>query len=243
MRKCWRGFMLMLDVNSVSSLYDSIEKLSKDNISVMVVDDHPVVRFGVVSLLRMQSGIEVIGEAGSCAALGLMLEKKRPQVLLLDLDLGDVCGPEVLEKVRAKYPDQKVIIYSSYDNEACVTDTLRIGIQGYVLKGSSIEKLCEAIHAVAQGRFYMDPALAIRVMGHMRPQMEQAMRNWTTLTPREKSVIRLVAAGKRNKEIADKLYISERTVKYHISSLFKKLQATNRTELSRIAVSEGLISH
>ena len=235
--------MFMSDVPIITNLDDRSGEHSEKTISIIVADDHPVVRFGVVSLLKIQQGIEVIGEAGSCAGLGLLLEQKRPEVLLLDLDMGDVCGPEVLEKVRTKHPDQKVIIYSSYDNEACVTDTVRIGIQGYVLKGSSIEKLREAIRMVAQGQFYMDPALAIKVMGHMRSQPEKAARNWTTLTPREKSVIRLVASGKRNKEIAEELYISERTVKYHISSLFKKLQASNRTELSKVAVSDGLIGH
>ena len=209
----------------------------------LLVDDHPVVRFGVVSLLRSQPDIKVIGEAGSCATLEPLLEQKCPDVLLLDLNLGDICGPDVLEKVRSRYPNQKIVIYSSYDNEACVTDTLRIGIQGYVLKGSSTEKLREAIHMVVQGSFYMDPALAIKVMGHMRPQPENAASNWNTLTQREKAVIQLVVEGKRNKEIADELYISERTVKYHISSLFKKLRASNRTELSRVAISEGLIGH
>lgn len=235
--------MLLSDVSIIKCLDGKSDEQSKKTISIMVVDDHPVVRFGVVSLLSLHPDIKVIGEAGSCADMCVLLEHKRPEVLLLDLDLGDVCGPGVLEKVREKYPNQKVIIYSSYGTEACVTDTVRIGIHGYVLKGSSIEKLREAIRVVAQGELYMDPVLTCMVMAYTRRQPKNARSNWGELTSRERSVIHLVASGKRNKEIAKELYISQRTVRYHISSMFKKLRVSNRTELSNVANSKGLIVH
>lgn len=234
--------MLMSDLPMVGPDGKMGDQAAK-TISVLVADDHPVVRFGVVNLLRAVPGIQVIGEVSSCNLLMAELEKVRPDVLLLDLDLGDVRGSSGVEKIRTAYPLQKILIYTAYDNEACATDVIRTGVQGYLLKGSTVDRLSEAVHAVAQGRFYIDPALAMKVMGRQWAEPEKAVPNWTSLTPKEQLVIRLVVDGKRNREIGEVLGISERTVKYHIGSLFKKLHVSNRTELSKVAVSNGLVGH
>ena len=172
--------MLMPDVFPLKRLKSASDGPSKKTITIMLADDHPVVRYAVESLLRGQPDIEIIGEVGSCADLMVLLEQKRPELLLLDLDLGDACGTEALLKLREKYPDQKVIIYSSYCSEAIVIETMRIGIQGYLLKGSSLDKLHEAIHTVVQMKFYMDPTLAYKIMGHMRHQPEHSTNSCTT---------------------------------------------------------------
>jgi DNA-binding NarL/FixJ family response regulator len=235
--------MLFSDMPFIDGLDEDSTNLLDSTITLVVVDDHPVVRFGIVNLLKAQPQMEVIGEASNCSDLSPQLGAKKPDVLILDLELGDACGPETLSRVRGKFPEQKIVIYTSSDSDACVSDTINIGVQGYVLKGSSIDRLHEAIKTVAKGGFYLDPALASKVMGHVRQGRESGAVNWSALTQREKSVMRLVAAGKRNKEIAGTLYISERTVKYHISSLFKKLKASNRTELVKVASSHGLVDN
>jgi DNA-binding NarL/FixJ family response regulator len=216
---------------------------SVSRISVMVVDDHPVVRYGVVNLLNAQRGIRVIAEAGSYAELEAELERIQPEVLVLDLQLGDAQGTEALERLRQQRPDLCIVVYSAYDNEWCVVNVIKTGVQGYVLKGSPVESLCEAIGSVAKGDYYLDAALTSKVMGQIGRKKERRVRNRAQLTDRESDVLTEVAAGKRNKDIAETLHISERTVKFHVSTLFKKLRATNRTELAKVAVRQGLVGH
>lgn len=210
-------------------------------VSVIVVDDHPVVRFGVVNLLKSQPGIEILAEAGSYAQLKSTLDHKRPDVLVLDLQLGDVEGTEALDRLREKHPDLPIVVYSANDSEWCVVNVIKTGVQGYVLKGSSIDILGNAIRSVANGVPYLDAALASKVMGQIGRKNERRAHQRTQLTDRESDVLSEVVAGKRNKDIADTLHISERTVKFHVSTLFKKLRARNRTELAQVAVRKGLV--
>jgi DNA-binding NarL/FixJ family response regulator len=211
-------------------------------VRILVVDDHPVVRFGLCALLRSQPDFEVVGEAASCAEACEALAKAAPDVVILDLELGDANGAEALSRVRAVSPRVPVIVFTAHDNDWRVVEAVRVGLQGYLVKGTRAETLCEAVRVVDRGGYYLDPAVTSLVMGQVGRNDERRRPQARYLTEREKAVLRLLAEGRRNKEIARVLQISERTVKYHIAALLSKLGATNRTEVVRTAVNEGIIS-
>jgi len=207
-------------------------------VRVVVADDHPVVRFGVASLLNAQPGIEVVGEAESCDGCLARLRDLQPDVLILDLEMGDCGGLDAIEPIR-RIGDTRIIVYTSHDSDWTVTRTLQAGVNGFVCKATSAEMLVEAVHAVVRGQVFLDPAIAGKVVGtlgrsHERRRMDR------TLTERELEVLRKVAEGLRNKEISRVLGISERTVKFHMSALMGKLGASNRTEAVKVGMQKGL---
>ena len=213
-----------------------------ESISVLVVDDHPVVRMGVSMLLGPESGLKVVGEAATCPEAWNMLVRLRPDVILVDLLLEDTNACEFIEKMQTEDFAAKILVYTAHAGEAHVREALRAGATGYVIKGSTPERLIDAIHTVARGGSYLDPAVASQVMGHIGRSQERRSRNGRALTEREVTVLQALALGKRNKDIARELFITERTVKYHINGLFTKLRVKNRTEAVRAAIDQGLIS-
>lgn len=212
-----------------------------DRIRVVVVDDHPVVRFGVVELLRSQPDIEVVGEAENCGRACDAVAALEPDVVLLDLELGDASGTEALSRVRKIARKTRTIVFTAFDNDWRVMETIKIGVHGYLVKGADRDKMLEAVRVVGQGGTFIDPSVAGRVLGQMVDGHDDPAAASGHLTRRELSVLHQVAKGKRNKEISKSLYISERTVKFHMSALLRKLGASNRTEAIRIAVNQGLL--
>ncbi len=211
-------------------------------ISLLVADDHPVVLFGLCRLLDDESDFTVIGAAESCRQLCEALDNCEPDIVLLDLEMTDTCGIDTLVRVRDRYPHVKVIIFTAHAQEHYVLDALRIGIQGYVAKGVTNDRLCEAIRVVSHGGLYLDPAVADAIQDVRSDVAGVPVSSPESLTTRESTVLQYVASGKRNKEIARELYISERTVKFHISSVLSKLGAKNRTEAVSIAAHQKLIN-
>ena len=213
-------------------------------VSVLVVDDHPVVRMGVSMLLAPESGIKVVGEASSCAEAWSMLLRLRPDVILGDLMLEDGTACDFLQKLQAKGITAQVVVYTAHAGEAQVLETLRAGASGYIIKGSTPQRLIDSIHTVGGGGSYLDPAIASQLMGRVGRAQEQERRSahGRELTDREATVLNALVQGKRNKDIAEELFITERTVKYHVNALFTKLQVQNRTQAVRVAVEQGLIS-
>ncbi len=211
-------------------------------IRILVVDDHPVVRFGLIGVLATQPDFQIVGEAGSCAEACAMVARLHPDVLMLDLEMGDAGGADALSRIRDLSPHLPVIIFTAYDNDWRVVEAVKIGLQGYLMKGTAAEHIIEAIRVVGGGGSFLDPRVTSTVMGHVGRTGSRRQSHSGHLTEREKSVLRLLVEGKRNKEISQALFISERTVKYHISGLLAKLQAGNRTEAVKIAVADGLIS-
>ncbi len=211
-------------------------------VSVLVVDDHPVVRMGVSMVLGPESGLTVVGEASSCAQAWDMLVRLRPDVILVDLMLEDENACELMEKIQTEGIAGKIVVYTAHAGEAHVREALRAGASGYVIKGSTPERLIDAIHTVARGGSYLDPAVASHVMGRLGRSHERHSPHGRELTEREATVLHALAQGKRNKDIARELFITERTVKYHINGLFTKLRVKNRTEAVRAAIDQGLIS-
>lgn len=215
---------------------------NQQRIRVLVVDDHPVVRFGLAGLLAGQADLEVAGEADSCAGACLAIATCHPDVLLLDLGLEDACGAGALSAIRDRYPELQVIVFTAHEQEDVVLAAVSIGLHGYLVKGTAPDNILLAIRTVARGGVFIDPRIAAKVLGRVGRLVERGAPLSTALTDKERHVLRLVAQGKRNKDISETLFISERTVKFHMSAILRKLHASNRTEVVRIAATRGLVS-
>jgi DNA-binding NarL/FixJ family response regulator len=200
--------------------------------SVLVVDDHTLVRTGVVNIISQEPDLQVIAEAANGLEAVHAFEKHHPDVTLLDLRMPVMEGVEAVRQIRARDPQAKVIVLTTYDTDDDISRALKAGAKAYVLKDISADDLVACIHDVLAGKTYLAPAAAARLAeGVGRVQV----------TPRELSTLRHMADGKSNKEIATTLGISERTVKTHLGHLFEKLGVTSRTEAVRVATRRGLV--
>lgn len=211
-------------------------------IRVLVVDDHPVVREGLAAMLLTQDDIQVIAEAGNGAEAESLSLSHRPDVILMDLNLPDMDGSEATARIRSKWPEARVLVLSSYDTDEHVLTAIRAGAQGYLLKGTPKEELFQAVRAIHQGGSLLGPGVTPKLLGQAYNQTEPEQQAAARLTEREMAVLRLVANGQRNKEIASQLSISERTVKFHVNLIFQKLGTSSRTEAVKEAVNRGLIN-
>jgi DNA-binding NarL/FixJ family response regulator len=204
-------------------------------IKVIVVDDHPVVRHGIVSMLRYEQDIEVVGEAADGAeALSLILDL-RPDVVLLDLRMPQLSGVEVMQRARAQGVTVRFLVLTTYDTDEYIAPALSAGAQGYLLKDAPPEELVRAVHMLMQGRAALEPAVAARMLARISDVPADE------LSARELEVLRLLARGDSNKEIAARLTLSENTIKTHLSRIFDKLGARSRTEAVTIAIQRGLV--
>jgi DNA-binding NarL/FixJ family response regulator len=213
-------------------------------IAVLVVDDHEVVRRGLHAFLDSEPDIDVVGEAGGGAeALDLLAamdaEGRRPDVIVMDLQMAPVDGIESTHQIRARYRDVEVVALTSFAEEDRVHAALAAGASGYVLKDSDADDVAAAIRAAHRGRLQIDPAVAKGLMAALREARYEDPSS--ELTSRELDVLRLVAAGKPNKQIAAELAISERTARTHVSRILRKLQLSSRTQAALWAVKEGLV--
>jgi len=210
-------------------------------IRILVADDHPVVRYGLVGHLSAQPDFDVVGEAESSADCLEKLASLSPDVVLLDLEMGDASGVEALSRLRDTYPDMPTIVYTAHGSDWRVVEAIRVGVEGYLMKDAPIEKLFDAIRIVHRGGSYLDPMVTSKVMGAVGGKHHRQGAPLGTLTTRETSVLQMMAEGKRNRDISDALHISERTVKFHVSSMLGKLQVGNRTEAVVVAAEQGII--
>ena len=213
----------------------------QEEIQILVVDDHPVVRYGLVGHLSAQPDFTVVGEAESSADCLEKLASLSPDVVLLDLEMGDASGVEALCRLRDGYPDMPTIVYTSHGSDWRVVEAIRVGVEGYLMKDAPIEKLIEAIRQVHRGGSYLDPMVTSKVMGAVGGKHHRQGAPLGTLSTRETTVLQMMAEGKRNKDISEVLHISERTVKFHVSSMLGKLQVGNRTEAVVVAAEQGII--
>lgn len=215
-----------------------------DSIGVLVVDDHEVVRRGLRAFLDSEPDIEVLGQAGGGAqALDLLAtmksEGRLPDVIVMDLQMAPIDGIEATRQVRTLYKDIEVVALTSFAEEERVHAALEAGASGYVLKDSDADDVAAALRAAHRGELQLDPQVARRLMSSLRggPGDDAAAE----LTSRELEVLRLVATGKPNKEIAAELTISERTVRTHVSGILRKLRLSSRTQAALWAVREGVV--
>jgi DNA-binding NarL/FixJ family response regulator len=207
------------------------------NIRVLVADDHPMLREGLTAVLGTQPDFEVIGEAADGSEVVQLAETLRPDVILLDLEMPTVDGVAALEGLRDAGSEARTIVFTAYDTDERILGSLRAGARGYLLKGASRAEIFDAIRTVHSGGSLLGPAVTSRLLDHI----EQGDERPDGLTPRELEVLTLLARGLKNAEIASELFISERTVKFHVSSILAKLGAETRTEAVRIAARRGLV--
>jgi DNA-binding NarL/FixJ family response regulator len=205
-------------------------------IRIVVVDDHPIVREGLVAALTDEKEFKVVGAVGSAEDALPLVAAQRPDVILLDLELPGQSGLEAIPKLRDARPQSKVLILTAYDTDERVIGALGAGAQGYLLKGASLEEIARAIRSVHAGGSYLEPRIAAKVVGALSPRSKAA-----ALSGREREVLRLVAGGQANKQIARTLGITERTVKFHVTSILNKLGAENRAQAVSLATRRGLL--
>jgi two-component system NarL family response regulator len=203
-----------------------------DKSTVLVVDDHALLRTGVANIINQEADLRVVAEAGNGLEAVDAFERFHPDVTLLDLRMPVMEGVEAVRQIRERDPRARVIVLTTYDTDDEIARALKAGAKAYVLKDISADDLIGCIRDVLAGKTYLAPAAAAKLAeGVTRVQ----------LTPREMATLRLMADGKSNKEIASDLAISERTVKTHLGHLFEKLGVTSRTEAIKVATRRGLV--
>jgi len=206
--------------------------VTKDAIRVLVVEDHNVVRQGLVALLGLVEGIRVVGEASDGAEAIAQFRKHQPDVTLVDLRLPKIGGVEVIQRVREETPQARFVVLTTYDGDEDIYRALKSGAKAYLLKGMTTDELITTIREVHAGRSHIPPAIAERLAERMGTE---------DLTPREAEVLEQIVSGKSNKEIAAELEISEATVKTHINTLLSKLGVTDRTQAATAAIRRGIV--
>ena len=206
-------------------------------IRVLVVDDHPIVRQGLVSVLGDEDDLEVVGEAGSGREAVARVQRLQPDVVLLDLEMPDLDGIDAIPQLLALRPGLGIVVFSAYDTDERVLGAVRAGARGYLLKGASAAEIALGIRSVHAGGSYLEP----RVTSRLIAEVSSPRRGGLVLSAREKEVLRLVADGLPTKQISVSLSISERTVKFHVNSIFRKLGADNRAQAVALAAQRGLL--
>jgi DNA-binding NarL/FixJ family response regulator len=209
------------------------------SIRILIADDHPIVREGLSAVLETQPDFAIVGEASSGTQAVERAAALRPDVLLLDLELPELDGVAALRQIRAAEPAAKVIIFTAFDTDERILAAVQAGAQGYLLKGAPREELFQAIRVVHDGGSLLQPVVAARLLRQVSGGGTPALPE--PLTERELEVLRLLAKGRQNKEIANELWISERTVKFHVSAILAKLGVGNRTEAVSKAAQLGLV--
>jgi DNA-binding NarL/FixJ family response regulator len=213
----------------------------QEKIRILLADDHPVVRDGLAAMLRTQPDLEVVGEVSDGEQALLQARNDPPDVILLDLEMPRLDGVETLRALRRDQPQIKVIVFTAFDDDERIVGAVQAGAQGYLLKGAPREEVFEAIRVVHGGGSLLQPLVASKLMRHMSASVQAAGALVEPLTQRETEVLELLSAGMTNKAIAERLVVSERTVKFHVSSILGKLGANNRTEAVSLAAQKGLI--
>jgi DNA-binding NarL/FixJ family response regulator len=211
----------------------------KTKIRILLADDHHLVRAGVRQLLESANDLQVIAEAGDGEEAQTLIQKHKPDVAVLDIQMPKASGIEVTRWVRSHMPEVGVLILTAYDDDPYVMAVLQAGANGYVLKTGQSEELIQAVRDVYEGKSALDPSITKKLMTNIFKTADRAVE---PLTDRELDVLRLAAKGFTNKAIGVQLGISDRTVQGHLAHIFAKLQANSRTEAVMRAVSLGWIS-
>lgn len=210
-------------------------------ISVLVADDHGIVREGLRRILESEHDLQVSAEAGDGREVLGQVEKHRPEVVILDISMPHLGGLETLERLRAKHPQVKVILLSVHCDSRFIQSAIALGADGYVLKNGRTAEIITAIRAVTKGGSYFSPIVAKEIVSQLRTPKRSSDEPFSLLSGREREVLHLIAEGLSAKEIAAQLEISTKTVEAHRTSLMRKLGVRKATELVRYALRHGLI--
>jgi len=210
-------------------------------IRVLVVDDHPVVRRGIRSLLAEEEGLEVVGEAANGKEALEQVEKLHPDVILMDLVMPEMSGVEAIQRITADHPEARILVMTSFAADDKVFPSIKAGALGYLLKDSDPEDLLRMIRQVYRGELSIHPTIARKVIQELnRPAQEPLTPS--PLTEREVEILQLLAQGVENKEIARRLVLREATVRTHVSNILSKLHLANRVQATLYALRKGIAS-
>lgn len=212
-----------------------------DPITVVLADDHTLVRSGIRALLERFEDVEMVGEAANGREALELVEKHRPDIVLMDIAMPELNGLDAARRIRRRYPTTRVLLMSMYDHEAYVAEALAVGAAGYVLKDASAAELDIAVHAVARGESYLSPAVAKRIVEGEVPTRGEGAIGLQRLTPRQREILQLIAEGNTSKEIARKLELSIKTVETHRTHLMERLDIHDIAGLVRYAIRVGLV--
>ncbi|QBD80690.1 response regulator transcription factor [Ktedonosporobacter rubrisoli] len=210
-------------------------------IRILLVDDHRIVREGLASMLGTQPDLQIVGEAATGQAALASIQRWQPDVVLLDLEMPDLDGVSVLKRVQGEFPAVRVIVLTAYGSEELILDAVRAGAKGYLLKGAGLEEVLRALRVVAAGGSLFEPLVTERLLGSMERMLRGEGRP-EVLTERERAILTLIAQGLSNKAIGEELHMAERTVKFHTTIIFRKLDVANRAEAVARALREHLIN-
>ena len=207
-------------------------------IRILITDDHAIVREGLRTLISTEPGMEVIGEAANGFEAVQMACELKPDVILMDMVMPRMGGLEAIRKIKEECPDSRILVLTSFSDDETVFPAIKAGALGYMLKNTSPDRLLSAIRDVHQGKPSMSPDIASKLMSELQRESDLPPTK-DPLTDRELDVLKLVAQGMTNQEIADQLVISEGTVRTHVSNILSKLHLANRTQAALYALREG----
>jgi two-component system, NarL family, response regulator len=203
------------------------------SIRIMVVDDHPIVRSGLVLMINYTPNMEIVAEANNGLEAIELFRQQRPDVTLMDLRMPEMSGADAIAAIHQEFSESKIIVLTTYDGDEDIYKGLKAGAKGYIFKNAPVDEIIRAIKTVNEGRKYIPPEVGEKLSERLnRPQ----------LSNRELDVLKLVAKGLNNQQIASELYISESTVKYHINSVLSKLGVSDRTQATLVAIRRGIVT-
>lgn len=208
---------------------------------VIICDDQAIIRDGLEMLLKLEKDIEVVGQAQDGTEAVEIVKRTQPDLVLMDLKMPGLNGIEATRQIRTQHPQVKVLVLTTYDDDEWVFDAIRAGASGYLLKDTPREEVIKAIRGTAAGKSFVDPAVAGKLLNQVAGKQTQPATLLTDkLTEREADVLRLIARGFTNADIAERLHLSEGTVRNHVSAIFAKLEVADRTQAAVIAIQHGL---
>ncbi len=214
--------------------------MSSKNITVIIVDDHALMREGLMKILELDDNIDVISEAGNGEEGMEKILEYRPDIVLLDINMPKMNGIEVLRRAKDLGLESKIIMLTIHDDREYLQETIKIGANGYVLKDSDADSLIKAIKDVSKGKTYIQPSIATLLVGEMNEEDDEVAMKIESLTKREYEVLTVIAEGLNNREIAERLFISEKTVKNHVSNIFRKLEVNDRIQAAIFAFKNNI---
>lgn len=210
-------------------------------IRVMLVDDHALIREGLAKILALEKGFALVGEAADGEEAVRLAGVIQPDVILMDVNMPTLSGIEASRAIKERYPGIEIIALTIHDDEAYVSALIRAGASGYLLKDVSADELTKAIRRVCSGEAVLHPAISRKALQALRQEAAKASGQEAGLTPRELEVLALVVQGADNRSVASTLFISEKTVKNHLTSIFRKLGVHDRTQAALYAVKQKLV--
>jgi len=205
-------------------------------IRILLADDQSLVTNGLKALLSLENDLEVVGEARNGEEVLQKINPLQPDIILMDIRMPIMDGVATTKKISEYFPEIKVLMLTTFDDDEYVLQALQFGAKGYLLKDTPTEELARVIRAVNQGYSQLSPGILQKLMSRVKPQLSSQMPNhWEVLTPREKEILKLIATGASNKEIAERLYLSLGTVKNHVTNILRRLELRDRTQAALFA--------